>query len=126
MSIDLSNKQIEENTNSPKLTLKKDLLYFKEDILKDIKKIENRLNIKYKENNSFHESKFKEIEEKIDFISQNIINLSNLISLDNNIKEKVDNLLITKEKFEEYITQNNIQYNTMYKDLHNSIFKYDK
>ena len=126
MSIDLSNKQIEENTNSPKLTLKKDLLYFKEDILKDIKKIENRLNIKYKENNSFHESKFREIEEKIDFISQNIIDLSNLISLDNNIKEKVDNLLTTKEKFEDYITQNNIQYNTMYKDLHNSIFKYDK
>ena len=122
-----SNQQNEEIQNPLLISsFKKDILYFKEDILKDIKIIENQIKTKSKENLEKFETKFIEYDQKFEILIEKVSNLSNLISTDKIINEKVENLISFKNKFDEYITQNDIKNDLLYKDIHNAIFKYDK
>ena len=122
----LSENQQNDEIQNPISSFKKDILFFKEDILKDVKTIENQLKINSKQNIERFETKFNEYDQKFEILIQNISNLSNLISTEKNLSEKVENLLSFKNKLDEYITQNDIKYDLLYKDIHNAIFKYDK
>ena len=127
MKINISSEiQQNDEIQNPILSFKKDILYFKEDILKDVKIIENQIKINSKENIEKFESKFNEYDQKFEILIQKISNLSNLISTEKNLNEKVENLITFKNKLDEYITQNDIKYDLLYKDFHNAIFKYDK
>ncbi len=112
--------------NQQEMILKKDLLYFKDDILKDIKQIEIKLNTKYNENSNSFDLKFKEYDNKINTILNKISEIRELISIDNTIKEKVEKLNQKTEKIEDTITINEIKLQSIDKDLLNAIYKFDK
>ena len=126
------NQSISENPkndlliNEQEMILKKDLLYFKNDILKDIKQIEIKLNTKYNDNSNNFDLKFQEYDNKINTILNKISEITNLIPIDNNIKEKVEKINKKTEKIEEIITINEIKLNSIDKDLNSAIYKYDK
>ena len=103
-----------------------ELIYFKEDILKTLKMIESKLSLKQEESSSTLSSTLTSYDNKLDTFSQKITDLSNLISTDNSLREKVNLLDSFKTNAENQITTHEIKINRTEKDLQNSIYKYDK
>ena len=82
----------------------KELLHFKNDLLKDFKKIESNLNEKYSDSINDLKLRLKDYDNKFDNVNKKIIELSNTISNDNTIKDNNINKLNefkekTKKKF---------------------------
>ena len=86
-------------------SLQKDILYFKDDILKDIKTIENNLN-------SILQTKITEI--------------NNKISNSNFNNEKIEKFFKFKKNAENNIYNIDIKLNNLYNEYQTAIYKYDK
>ena len=130
---EISNPSINNNDNnnidesiSSKNTFNKQILLFKEDVLKDIKIIENKLKNKLDNNSIIIENKFNDYNNKLENLSQKIYNLSNLISFDNNIQEKIDSLIKFKNKIKDDYLSQDFKIESNYKELRDSIFAHDK
>ena len=117
--------QEEINYNQIQILIKKELLYFKNDVLKDFKQIEINLNTKYNENSIFYNNKIKEFDEKLNLIFSKMSKIEDVISLDNILNEKVDKLYEFKEKIKEKLISEEIKLESLNKELHNIIYKYD-
>ena len=113
-----------ENILNEQINFQKQLLFFKDDILKDIKKFELKQNSKYNEIENSIELQIKSFEEKINNITEKIANSSKFN--DKIIEEKIENLYKFKEKIDEKTLSNELKIESIYNDLHKSIYKYDK
>ena len=76
-----------ENLLNEQINFQKELLFFKDDILKDIKKFELKQNSKYNEIENSIELQIKSFEEKINNITEKIANSSKFN--DKIIEEKI-------------------------------------
>ena len=76
----------------------KELLHFKNDLLKDFKKIESNLNEKYSDSINDLKLRLKDYDNQFDNINKKIMELSNTISNDNTIKDNINKLNEFKEK----------------------------
>ena len=83
--------------------IKSDLLYFKDDILKDMRGIQKTLDSKFFESEDNLNLKLNKFETKINLFEQKIFELSKKINTDNNIKENVELLNKFKEETSETI-----------------------
>ena len=63
-----------------RVTLNKDIIFLKEDILKDFKRIETNLNLKFEKQNSNITNKIHKFESSIEAMKSKIEELSSLIS----------------------------------------------
>ena len=130
---EISNPIINNNDNnnieilsSTKNSFNKNFLLFKEDMLKDLKKIENKLNNKFDNNSIIIENKFTDYNNKLENLSQKIYDLSNLISIDKNIQEKIDSLIKFKNKIKDDYLSQDFKIESNYKELRDSILSHDK
>ncbi len=107
-------------------SLQKDILYFKDDILKDIKTIENNLNSKISKNTN----EFQEFLEKnktiIEILQTKITEINNKISNSNFNNEKIEKFFKFKENAENNIYNIDIKLNNLYNEYQTAIYKYDK
>jgi len=76
----------------------KELLHFKNDLLKDFKKIESNLNEKYSDSINDLKLRLKDYDNKFDNVNKKIMELSNTISNNNTIKDNINKLNEVKEK----------------------------
>ena len=81
--------------NNDNISIKNELIYFKEDILKDFKSAISKLNSKYDSEKDIFSSKIEHLESKLDTLFSKVINLSNSLPSNSAISEKVESL----EKF---------------------------
>ena len=117
-----SNKSVRDPT--PK-NIKEDILFFKDDILKDIKRFENKLNLKCDGQTSMLKDKFDKYDLKMEAMTEKISLLGNKISTNISLKEKVDELYEFKNKLQGNIMTQDVRIDTIMKDLKNAINKYD-
>ena len=117
-----SNKPVGDPT--PK-NIKEDILFFKDDILKDIKRFENKLNLKCDGQTSMLKDKFDKYDLKMEAMTEKISLLGNKISTNISLKEKVDELYEFKNKLQGNIMTQDVRIDTIMKDLKNAINKYD-
>ena len=110
--------------SSPK-NIKEDILYFKEDILKDIKHFENRFNVKYQDQTTVLKSKLDKYDLKMEAMTQKITSLGNKISTNISLKEKVEELYDFKNKIQNNVITQDIRLDSIIKDLKNAINKFD-
>ena len=107
-------------------SLQKDILYFKDDILKDIKTMENNLNSKISKNTN----EFQEFLEKnktiIEILQTKITEINNKISNSNFNNEKIEKFFEFKEHAENNIYNIDIKLNNLYNEYQTTIYKYDK
>ena len=97
-----------------------------DELLKIIKKLDNKINTKIEFITTETNSKFEEINNKINITN---IKFDRFIETneENKLKlEKVDNLINTYNKARETLLTQELRINTINKDLDNSKFKYDK
>lgn len=112
--------------NNQSQSIQKDIIYFKEDVLKDIRHLDSKLKLKLDTNIEKIDQKLKAYDSKFDSLIQKIADLSKLISNDNTIRERVDQLYAFKATTESTIITHEVKQNMISKELKDAIFKYDK
>ena len=104
---------------------KEDILYFKDEILKDLKKIEIKMGQKFDSQSLNTKTKLDEYDIKFAAMTQKINNLASQIETNISLKEKVDEIYGFKTKIQQDIMVHEIKEETTARDLKNAINKYD-
>ena len=104
---------------------KKDFIYFQNEVLQDIKKVESKLNEKIGSIYTYIQEISTSNEKRYDSMNSLVKNIS-----DNN-NEKIEEKILSqierlKKKVEDIAVNNTSRINIMQKDLSNACFKYDK
>ena len=107
-------------------SIQSDIIYFKEDVLKDIKKMDIRLTSKFDISSKEVQDKLAAYDSKFEALTQKITDLASLISQDKAIQEKIEKLQNFKSNAESQLTTHEVKQNTLQKELSDAIFKYDK
>ena len=119
----------EENINkifeTEKKKLKQDILFLKEDILKDFRQIETKLNTKYDNQSTNIFKQLGKFDNSLNLVNNRINKLSTLISTDKNIQEKISQLYEYKSKLNEDIVNHNISLKNISMELKTAINNYD-
>ena len=97
--------------------IKSDLLYFKDDILKDMREIQKTLDSKFFQSEENLNLKLNKFETKINLFEQKIFELSKKISADNNLRENVELLTKFKEETSDTIFKRRAKYNELEKRI---------
>ena len=124
--IDFSPENIPRIFESQRKNLKQDILFFKEDILKDFRELELKLTTKYEKQNSNTLTKLHKFENTIEAMNNKIFELSNLISTDKNIQQKVLNLQEFKSKVTDKLISQDLSIRINETKIKDTINKYDK
>ena len=122
----INNNDNSQETENKKLNYQKELLFFKDDILKDLKRFESKLTSKYNETQSSIQQKLNFYDEQFEKLTEKISKIQNSDLNDKLIEEKINSLIKFKEKISEKIMTNEIKLDSTQKDLQNAMFKYDK
>ena len=96
--------------------MKKDLLFFKDDILKDIRKIEEKLSLKINQQNTLISDQYDDFQEKVETISNKIDHIDSMMINNSELIEKFNNLQSFKSKTENHIMSLNTKMNAFQKD----------
>ena len=102
-------------------SIKKDIIYFKEEVLKEIKILEKNLFQKSKEANEMLKDKLTTFDIKINLLKDNINTLSNRIIENNKNEEKINNLYQLKQKLLQETGTNKIKITLLEKEARDSI-----
>ena len=124
--IDVSEDNIPKIFENQRKNIQHDILFLKEDILKDFRLIETKLNSKYEKINSNVLTKIHKFEITLEAMNNKIIELSTLISTDNNIHQKIANLYEFKTNISDTLLTHNIAIKENEYKIKESINKYDK
>ena len=104
---------------------KDDIIYFKDEILKDMKKFEARINQKVDTQTTTITKKLDEYDIKMAVMTQKLGELENKISANISLIEKVQELSNFKTRTEQDAMVQEIRVETIENDLKNAINKYD-
>ena len=113
------------NINSNPNFIKKDLLLFKDEILKEIKMFKLKLNENSKNNEKYMNDNIQKFSIQIQEFNRRIIDLSNLIITDKTIREKVEQIAQFKEKAQETLMTDGIKIDNLEKDFYENIYRID-
>ena len=101
-------------------------MYFKEEILGNLKRLDVRLNDRIDQQSKTIDSKISPISLKFDELSNKVFDLSSMISQDKLSLEKISQLLQFKAKVEDTLQSHLSQIRENSKDISNACYKYDK
>ena len=124
-SIATSNKN-NIKINNQKGQIPEHLIFFKEDVLKDIKQVESKLSLKYDIQFNVNTNKINKLETKLDQMNQRIEYLSTTITNDNSTKERLDKLSNLFSKLEENILLQEVRIKNTNIKITETIDKFDK
>ena len=102
-------------------TMKRDILYFKEEVLQEIKNTEKNLIQKNKEANDFLKDKTSLFEIKYNLLKDSINTLSTKLADEMKNEEKLNDLCQSKERLLKETTSNKIKINLLEKETRDSI-----
>ena len=125
-TIDFSFENIPIIFEKQRKNLKQDILFLKEEILKDFRQIESKLNTKYERQNINTIAKLRKFETTIESMNNKILELSDLVSTDKNIKQKLSNLLEFKLKVSDSLLSQDLAIKSNESMIKEAIDRYDK
>ena len=107
-------------------TLKQDILFFKNDILKDLRRIEEKLNLKLTEQSIANNDQYEAFEKKLDILNSKIIRVNEFVSDNTNLSEKINTFQLFKSKTEDSILSLNSRIAIVQKETKDSLIKIEK
>ena len=130
-------KQLSENNNSLSPSnplnkvllnpeLKQDLLFFKNDVLKDIRKMEEKLNLRITEQNLLVSVQNNEYDKKLERISSQINQTNSWLSDNLNVVEKIKQIQTFKSKAEDNFNRLSVKINLIQKETKDYINNIEK
>ena len=105
---------------------KNDMMFFQNEVLGDIKKVENKLNSKFEEKTSDINSKLVTQEKKMILLSNKFDELYETIITQKDNEEKISKIVNFKKKTEESMFIYDTKINSLERDLSNAIYKMDQ
>ena len=106
--------------------LKQDILFFKNDILKDLRRIEEKLNLKLTEQSIANNDQYEAFEKKLDILNSKIIRVNEFVSDNTNLSEKINTFQLFKSKTEDSILSLNSRIAIVQKETKDSLIKFEK
>ena len=106
--------------------LKQDILFFKNDILKDLRRIEEKLNLKLTEQSIANNDQYEAFEKKLDILNSKIIRVNEFVSDNTNLSEKINTFQLFKSKTEDSILSLNSRIAIVQKETKDSLIKIEK
>ena len=103
------------------ISLRKDLIHFQDETLKDIREMQSKLDLRYAKSDELLNEKITKYDQKIKAFEKKITELSNLITTDNLIREKVESLLQFKEETQDTIFKRRAKFNELEKRVYANI-----
>ena len=125
-SLNAQNLQNKSFFNPEKSNIAQDLLYFKNDVLKDMRKLEEKLSLKLTEQNLTSTEQHDNLEKKLNELSNHISNVHSLVLDTNEIAEQIKSFGKFKTKTEDNFNRINSRISSFqkeYRDYINSIEK---
>ena len=123
MSNDNNNSKNQNIFNPGQAYLKADILYFKEELLEEVRKFDKKFTTQNQDIKENFEERFKLYDLSIDkLISQNQ-ELTKLIASHNYLKEQIDKLTIFKKDITDLSSSNNLKLNTLEKETSNNVYR---
>ena len=122
-------KEFNINNNSQDNSVKKakdDIIFFKNEILEDLKNIENKINIKFESQSTMVTDKLERYKFKIEAMTEKINFLGDKIATNITLKDKIDELYKFKDKIGTYFANQDVKIDSIKKDLKEAINNYDK
>ena len=116
----------DKNNYNNKPTLNSELLFFKNEILGDLKHLENKFLKKIEQKSEASDKKILQLESSIDSLTKKIFTVSNFFSENATMKDRVDNLFQSRTKIEETLYSHEYKLSSIGKDLVTAINKYDR
>ena len=104
---------------------KKDMMLFENEILGDIKKLDNKINSKYDEKINDLTNKLEASEQKVLLLSDRIGELYEIIANQKDNQTKISQIINFKQKTEESMFVYDTKIHSIEKDLNNAIYKFD-
>ena len=106
-------------------SIKMDILYFKDDILKDMRSIQKSLDSKYMKAEDNLNLKINNFESKINLFEKKIFELSNKINTDNKIRENVEALNQYREEISDILLKRRVKFNEFEKRMNEEISRFN-
>jgi len=106
-------------------TIKADIMYFKEEVLVEFKQLSKKLEEKYTKINKELKDNIELFNTKLSQFNFKLLELSSRIVIDTNMKQKLNDLLIFKEKAETLINSNQLKISKFSEDAQNKINRID-
>ena len=107
-------------------SIKQDILFFKNDVLKEIRKFEEKLNKKLTEQALANNTQNENYEKKLDFLSTKLAYISGTISDNSNLSEKFNKFEFFKTKVEDKFFGLTSRLNNFEREIKESIIKIEK
>ena len=85
------------------MSLKMDMIHFQDEILRDMRQMQSKLDIKYAKSSDEMIEKLTKYDLKIKSLEKKVSELSNLITSDKSMKEKIESLFQFKEETQDTI-----------------------
>ena len=104
-------------------TMKMDIILFKEEVLVELKNLNNSLAEKYRKTNQEVKDKLELFDKKLNDFNIKLSDLSTKIITDIKFQEKLSELLIFKDKAQDIMTSNRIKLTFLTDETHESIDK---
>ena len=122
----IENKNEENIPGSSSKSIKMDLIRFKDDILKDMREIQISLNKKYSKTEDYLRERLNKFELKMSAYENKITEYSNLINIDNSLKENIESLNQFKEETKDTIFKRRAKYSEFEKKMDEEINRINK
>ena len=108
------------------MSLKMDMIHFQDELLKDMRQIQTKLEIKYTKSEEYLNESITKFDSKIKSFEKKIMQLSNLISIDNSIKDKIESLFKFKEETQDTIFKRRAKFDELEKRVNDNLFEINK
>ena len=97
--------------------LKMDMIQFQDETLKNIRLMQSKLDNKYAKSDEFLNENITKFDLKIKALEKKITELSNLILIDNTMKEKLESLFKFKEETQDILIKRSSNFNDLERKL---------
>ena len=121
-----SNKNDDEILGISQKNIRQDILLFKEDVLKDIKTVQKDFSNKFNQMEDLIKEQMSIYESKVNSFEHRINNLSNLISTDRSLTQKIEELGLFKEETKEKLLMGSIKLTNLESDFKINIKNIEK
>ena len=107
-------------------SIKQDILFFKNDVLRDIRRLEEKLNTKLTEQTVVNNQQYTACEKKLDLLSSRIIQVNTIVSDNELLNKKLNDFQIFKSKVEDNLLAINSRIYNIEKESKEEIIKLKK
>ena len=120
--ISVKKKMSEANLAESPISLKMDLTHFKNDTLKEVKTLEKSLTESFKKSEANVQQKIEELDKKMLEYSQKIDQVDTLVIESNDMKQKMEQMNVFKDKAENSIVVSEYRIKTLEKDQQETLY----